>query len=58
MSYDFDEKESVLAYHRQLEAMKLAFADGEKYITEERKMGVTVEELLSEVLPRKLGAKI
>lgn len=46
--FDFAEKESVLSYHRRLEAMKLAFADGEKYITEEHKMGVSVEELLSE----------
>lgn len=46
--FDFAEKETVISYHRQLEAMKLAFADGEKYITEERKMGISVEELLSE----------
>lgn len=46
--FAFEEKESVLTYHRQLEAMKLAFADGEKYITDHGKMGVTVQELLSE----------
>jgi gamma-glutamyltranspeptidase / glutathione hydrolase len=46
--FDFQEKESVDTYHKQIEAMKLAFADGEKYITEESKMRVKTNELLSE----------
>lgn len=46
--YTFNEKENVDTYHKQLEAMKLAFSDGQKYITEPSKMTVSVEELLSE----------
>ncbi|TMW70574.1 gamma-glutamyltransferase [Alteribacter natronophilus] len=33
--------------HRQIEAMKLAFADGHRYVTEESEMSVTSDALLS-----------
>jgi len=46
--FDFSEKDTVETYHKQIEAMKLAFADGKKYITQQDKMSVTVEEILSE----------
>lgn len=46
--YDFEEKDSVETYHKQIEAIKLAFTDGMKYITQSDKMRVTVEQLLSE----------
>ena len=46
--FEFSNKDSVETYHRQLEAMKLAFADGMKFITDPRKMTVKVEDLLSE----------
>lgn len=46
--YELTEKESVDTYHKQIEAMKLAFVDGQQYITEEAKMSVSVEDLLSE----------
>ena len=45
---DFGAKDTVDTYHKQIEAMKLAFADGKKYITEESKMSFKVEDLLSE----------
>ena len=45
---EFDAKESVETYHRQIEAIKLAFADGMKYITDARQMKVRVEDLLSD----------
>lgn len=45
--FEFDEKETALTYHRQIEAMKLAFADGMKYIADPRYMEVSVEKLLS-----------
>lgn len=45
--FDFDEKETALAYHRQIEAMKLAFADGKKHITDKAYMSITPEILLS-----------
>lgn len=38
---------TVEACHRQIEAMKLAFADGLRYITDPRCMKVKVEQLLS-----------
>lgn len=34
-------------YHKQLEAMKLAFVDGQRYVTDPRYMKVTPAELLS-----------
>ncbi|MDA5110417.1 gamma-glutamyltransferase family protein [Brevibacillus thermoruber] len=46
--FAFGEKETVDTYHKQIEAMKLAFADGFRYITQQDKMSVTVEELLSD----------
>jgi len=36
------------AYHKQMEAIKIAFADGKKYITDPRNMTIGVSELLSE----------
>ncbi|GAE36433.1 gamma-glutamyltransferase [Halalkalibacter akibai] len=46
--FDFPEKESTNTYHKQIEAMKLAFVDGLKYITDAESMSVSVEELLSD----------
>jgi gamma-glutamyltranspeptidase / glutathione hydrolase len=46
--FEFHEKETVCTYHKQIEAMKLAFADGKKYITDPRFMKSTVKQLLSE----------
>ncbi|MED1560547.1 gamma-glutamyltransferase [Alkalihalobacillus alcalophilus ATCC 27647 = CGMCC 1.3604] len=46
--YQFGSYESVDRYHKQIEAVKLAFADGLKYITEAEKMSVSVSSLLSE----------
>ncbi|SEC61628.1 gamma-glutamyltransferase family protein [Paenibacillus sp. GP183] len=45
---DFDAKDTVATYHKQIEAVKLAYVDGLKYITDPRKMKVSVDELLSE----------
>jgi len=46
-NFDIHFKEDVETYHRQIEAMKLAFTDGQKYITDPRDMKVRTEELLS-----------
>jgi len=46
--FDFERKESTESYHRQIEALKLAFMDGKKYIADPSKMQVSIEELLSE----------
>lgn len=44
----FTTRDCVDTYHKQIEAMKLAFTDGLKYITEHSKMTVSVEQLLSD----------
>lgn len=46
--FTFDGKESVDTYHKQIEAIKLAFTDGKKYIAEEQEMAYTVDMFLSE----------
>jgi len=46
--FDIPEQANVDTYHKQIEAMKLAFADGSTYITDARSMKVTVKELLSD----------
>lgn len=43
-----EDKHDPLTYHRQIEALKLAFADAQSSVTDPRYMKVTVEELLSE----------
>lgn len=43
-----NDSNSVDRYHKQIEAMKLAFVDGKKYITERNEMAVNVDSLLSE----------
>ncbi|GGF25321.1 gamma-glutamyltransferase [Halobacillus andaensis] len=40
-------KEDVTTYHCQIEAMKLAFADGQKFIADANHMNVEVDQLLS-----------
>ncbi|MEA4892612.1 MAG: gamma-glutamyltransferase [Peptococcaceae bacterium] len=44
--FSFTERNAE-AYHKQLEAIKLAFADGQRYVTDPRYMKVRPEELLS-----------
>ncbi|MBW7455798.1 gamma-glutamyltransferase family protein, partial [Paenibacillus sepulcri] len=46
--FDFSARDSAETYHRQLEAMKLAFMDGKKYIADSSKMSVQVKDLLSD----------
>lgn len=45
--YDAFAAGAVETYHRQIEAMKLAFADGRKYITDASRMEARVADLLS-----------
>lgn len=45
--FNVHSKNDTDIYHWQIEAMKLAFADGEKYITDERHMKVGLEQLLN-----------
>lgn len=46
--FEFTHRESVDTFHKQFEAMKLAFVDGKKYIADKKHMTVTIEELLSD----------
>ena len=46
--YDFSNRDNVDTLHTHIEAMKLAFVDGQKYVTDPKNMRVTVEQLLSE----------
>ena len=46
--FEFPEKDTAETMHRQIEAMKLAFADGMHYIADPRYMRTKVEELLSD----------
>lgn len=44
--FEFDHRDSQLTWHRQLEAMKLAYSDGLHYITDPEHMRVAVADLL------------
>lgn len=46
--FEFSERDHADTYHKQIEAMKLAYTDGLKYITDPDKMKVSVQDLLSE----------
>lgn len=46
--FEFTSREDPLTFHRQIEAIKLAFADAKRYVTEEERMEVKVEDLLSD----------
>lgn len=43
-----DKGDPIDAYHKQIEAIKIAFADGQKYITDREKMTVEISDLLSQ----------
>lgn len=43
----YDSRQSAETCHRQLEAMKMAFADGTRYVADRKFMTVTEEELLA-----------
>lgn len=46
--FDFHGADEVMNYHRQIEAMKLAFADGQRYVTDSAHMKADVKRLLAE----------
>lgn len=46
--FEFSERETARSYHLAIEAIKLAFADGKRYIADPRYMSVGVKDLLSE----------
>lgn len=46
--FDFSERDALLTYHRQIEAIKLAYADGLTHIADSGHMRVSVKDLLSD----------
>lgn len=46
--FEFNGREDVESFHKQIEAMKLSFTDGQKYVTESKKMRTTFDDLLSD----------
>ncbi|OFW77708.1 MAG: gamma-glutamyltransferase [Alicyclobacillus sp. RIFOXYA1_FULL_53_8] len=46
--YEFTSRESTDTYHKQIEALKLAFADAKTYVTDPNHMKVRTAELLSD----------
>ena len=45
--FQFNNREECDTFHHQLEAMKLAFVDGQHYITDSAEMQIEIEKLLS-----------
>jgi len=56
--FDFDHRDSQQTWHRQLEAMKLAYSDGLHYITDPAHMRVAVADLLGDAYSRRRRAQI
>jgi gamma-glutamyltranspeptidase/glutathione hydrolase len=56
--FDFAAKDSVDTYHKQIEAMKLAFADGFEHVAEASSMRVSIEGLLSDAYGQERAARI
>lgn len=45
--FDYKEKESTDTYHKQWEAMKIAFADGQHHVTDPKFMNINYKDLLT-----------
>ena len=56
--FDFTDRDSILTQHRQIEAIKLAFADGLAHIADPRFMRLSVAELLSDAYAQERRALI
>ncbi|MEY7999874.1 gamma-glutamyltransferase [Clostridium sp. Mt-5] len=56
--FEFRERDSEDRYHRQMEAVKLAFEDSLKYVTDAEKMKINIKDLLSESYAEERRKKI
>jgi gamma-glutamyltranspeptidase/glutathione hydrolase len=56
--FQFETRDSAETFHKQIEAMKLAFADGLHHITQRNLMTVSPESLLEEAYARKRRSQI
>jgi len=57
-NFEFAEKDCCDTYHRQFEAMKIAFADGLHYVTDPKEMKIEADRLLDPAYGRKRAAEI
>ena len=57
-NFHFDTRDNADTLHFQMEAMKLAYADGQKYITDPSCMKVSVKDLLSKTYGAKRSLEI
>ncbi len=57
-NFEFDLKDSVDTYHKQFEAIKMAFVDGMHYITDPNRMKVSVNDLLDENVGKTRASQI
>ena len=55
---DLNEKDTIDSYHKQIEALKLAFSDGLKHISERGDMRYSIDELLSDAYAKERRALI
>lgn len=56
--YEFSSHDCAETFHKQLEAMKLAFVDGQRYVTDPKHMKVTVEQMISKEYAKERRALI
>lgn len=56
--FDFPDQPSADSFHKQIEAMKLAFADGEAFIAQAEHMSVSADALLGEAYAETRRARI
>ena len=57
-NFEFEQKECADTYHKQIEAMKLAFSDSKHYITDPKYMNVDPKWFLSEEYGKMRAAEI
>lgn len=57
-NFELGPRDSADTYHKQLEAMKLAFVDGKRYVADPKFMKVSVEQLLSPEYAKERAALI
>lgn len=57
-NFKLEHKEDIDTYHKQIEAMKLAFTDGLAHVADPEHMTVDIDELLSKAYAAKRAAEI
>ena len=57
-NFEFTHKDDVECYHKQFEAIKMAFADGMHYVTDPKYMKVDYHELIAEEFGKERASEI